>query len=232
MIHDSSYYDIITLLEKKSVFSYSLFILLLYNLPFCIFNKYICTIDNTLCSVLTTGFYTLYATPTYYILYIYILNYKLNNEFLYMFDIDNTPSHPYSTLLCFLVYISCGIVTQLCYTTIPFLSIIPNTLSYSLHLSQIAYSCIDNKDYKYNSVVSFFNSNIVYFNTIAGIYSIFEYTILRYYYLELLGFFLLIIFSFPFLIRRDYSIKKTNLNVFYHFEMIVSEITKLRIFST
>lgn len=223
----TSYFDIISYIVKSIVFYYSFLILMVYNLPIFIMDNYICYYEYSLCSIITPLFNKLYKSPIYYILYIYILNYKLNNSLVTLLDEDSAPTHPYTTLLYATAYLSMVILNYICYLTIPLLSIIPNTISYGLNLSQIIYVFIDNKEYNYSNIIYFYNSNYVFFNSITFLYSIIEYTFLQYYNLELIGFFLLLTFSFPFLISYNYSKKIVDINLFLPFEIFIHKLCLL-----
>mgnify|MGYP007021920408 CR=1 FL=1 len=123
-------------------------------------------------------------------LYIYV-NRSLK-KYLQLYKGSDAPRHLFSTILINLTYFMIYIMY---YLTSGFIATIIMAFIYSLYISDLSYSFIDNSGYNFKNPITFYNSNYIFFCVLGTIYSFIEYFYLLHYDLEIVGLFIYILCS-------------------------------------
>ena len=210
--------DIFSKIILLRIFYMSFIIFFFYNLPLILAYQLLLNGEPLfLKSWLYTLFNIFYKSPVYLSLYFYT-NKELQ-EILKNHKGDNSPTHTISTITINISYLLLYVGYYLITGT---LSLIPMSIIYSLYISQLSYTFIDNLDYKFNNPITFYNSNYIFFCFLGFIYSYIEYFYLNYYNLEIVGLFLYILIAFPILITYRYKNIPGSFNWFYIPEKILT----------
>uniref|UniRef100_A0A6C0B354 Uncharacterized protein n=1 Tax=viral metagenome TaxID=1070528 RepID=A0A6C0B354_9ZZZZ len=198
--------------------SFSIFFL--YNLPVILSYRILLNGEkHILKTILYSLFNIFYKSPVYIMLYIYV-NRSLK-KYLQLYKGSDAPRHLFSTILINLTYFMIYITY---YLTSGFIATIPMAFIYSLYISDLSYSFIDNSGYNFKNPITFYNSNYIFFCVLGTIYSFIEYFYLLHYDLEIVGLFIYILLCFPLLITYKYKNTIDSYSLFYIPEKLLTSI--------
>ena len=203
------------------LFETSALILGIYTTPFYILD-YVTNLSNNFyinwfCYLIK---YLCFVVPMLPIIY-FIIGQKITKFISFNYQSYKNASHIYGNVIISSAYLLLSIFSQ----THIYASILLNTITYSIYISEIIYNFIDYDKYKFNNIIDFYNYNKFDFLLIGSLFSISSY----YVPIQLvpLYYFLFTIIFTPMLIVRDFNIFNpliNRFNLFYILEIPINFI--------